>query len=164
MLDAIFRLLFNYRPVVFQQGEFRFVPSTGAYIAAVVVVAAIAITFLTYRRTRSEGPTRHRAVLAAIRLATLLLVSTVAALPVYSPESLARYFRLDWQVVPSSGGPTLEGYVYNQTDMLATQMQLNIEELDSAGNVTGKTGTWVIGEVPPGLAATAASMVEGATA
>ncbi len=55
MLDAIFRLLFNYRPVVFQQGEFRFVPSTGSYIAAVVVVAAIAITFLTYRRTRSEG-------------------------------------------------------------------------------------------------------------
>ena len=74
MLDAIFRLLFNYRPVVFQQGEFRFVPSTGAYIAAVVVVAAIAITFMTYRRTRSEGPPRHRAVLAAIRLATLLLV------------------------------------------------------------------------------------------
>jgi uncharacterized membrane protein len=74
VLDAIFRLLFNYRPVVFQQGEFRFVPSPGAYIAAAVVVAAIAITFLTYRRTRSEGPARHRAVLAAIRLATLLLV------------------------------------------------------------------------------------------
>ena len=85
-----------------------------------------------------------------ILLAPLLLVSTVAARPTYSPESMARYFRLDWQVVPSSGGPTLEGYVYNQTDMLATQMQLNIEELDSAGNVTGKTGTWVIGEVPPG--------------
>ncbi len=74
MLDAIFRLLFNYRPVVFQQGEFRFVPTTGAYVAAAVVVAAIAITFLTYRRTRSEGPSRHRAALAAIRLATLLLV------------------------------------------------------------------------------------------
>ena len=91
-----------------------------------------------------------RKMWTVLLLAPLLLVSTVAALPIYSPESLARYFRLDWQVVPSSGGPTLEGYVYNQTDMLATQMQLNIEELDSAGNVTGKTGTWVIGEVPPG--------------
>ena len=91
-----------------------------------------------------------RKMWTVILLAPLLLVSTVAARPVYAPESLARYFRLDWQVVPSSGGPTLEGYVYNQTDMLATQMQLNIEELDSAGNVTGKTGTWVIGEVPPG--------------
>ena len=74
MLDAIFRLLFNYRPVVFQQGEFRFVPTTGSFIAAAVVVAAIAITVLTYRRTRSQGPVRHRAVLVGIRLATLLLV------------------------------------------------------------------------------------------
>ena len=91
-----------------------------------------------------------RKMWTVILLAPLLLVSTVAARPIYSPESLARYFRLDWQVVPSSGGPTLEGYVYNQTDMLAIQMQLNIEELDSAGNVTGKTETRVIGEVPPG--------------
>ena len=91
-----------------------------------------------------------RKMWTVILLAPLLLVSTVAARPIYSPESLARYFRLDWQVVPSSGGPTLEGYVYNQTDMLAIQMQINIEELDAAGNVTGKTKTWVIGEVPPG--------------
>ncbi len=74
MLDAIFRLLFNYRPVVFQQGELRLVPSTGSYVAAAVVVAAIAITILTYRRTRIQGNVRHRAVLAGIRLATLLLV------------------------------------------------------------------------------------------
>ena len=30
MLDAIFRLFFNYRPVVFQQGEFRLLPTTGS--------------------------------------------------------------------------------------------------------------------------------------
>jgi hypothetical protein len=74
VLDAIFRLLFNYRPVVFQQGDFRFVPTTGSFIAAAIVVAAITVTILTYRRTRSEGPARHRAVLTGIRLATLLLV------------------------------------------------------------------------------------------
>ena len=91
-----------------------------------------------------------RKMWTVILLAPLLLVSTVAARPIYSPESLARYFRLDWQVVPSSGGPTLEGYVYNQTDMLAIQMQLNIDEMDSAGNVTGTTETRVMGEVPPG--------------
>ena len=49
-----------------------------------------------------------RKMWTVILLAPLLLVSTVAARPVYSPESLARYFRLDWQVVPSSGGPTLD--------------------------------------------------------
>ena len=91
-----------------------------------------------------------RKIWVMILIAPLLLVSAVAARPVYSPESLARYFRLDWQVVPSSAGPTVEGYVYNQTDMLAIRMQLNIDELDAAGNLVGHTETWVLGEVPPG--------------
>jgi len=74
VLDAIFRLLFNYRPVVFQQGDFRFVPTTGSYVAVVLVAAAIAITVVTYRRTRSQGAAHHRAVLVGIRLVTLMLV------------------------------------------------------------------------------------------
>ena len=82
-----------------------------------------------------------------LMLLALLLGATVAASPTYSPESLARYFRLDWQIAP---GPTVEGYVYNQTDLLATGMRLNVEEMDAAGNVTGQTSTWVLGEVPPG--------------
>jgi uncharacterized membrane protein len=74
VFDAIFRLLFNYRPVVFQQGDFRLVPTTGSYVAAAVVVAAIAITILTYRAARTTSDARHRAALMALRLATLLLV------------------------------------------------------------------------------------------
>ncbi len=74
MLDALFRLLFNYRPVVFQQGEFRLIPTTGSYVAAAVVVAAIAITVLSYRRSRAQNEARHRVVLGAIRVATLLAV------------------------------------------------------------------------------------------
>jgi len=74
VLDAIFRLLFNYRPVVFQQGDFRMVPTTGSFVAAAVVVAAIAITVLTYRRVRAQSAARHRTVLVVIRVATLLLV------------------------------------------------------------------------------------------
>jgi uncharacterized membrane protein len=74
VLDAIFRLLFNYRPVVFQQGEFRLVPTTGSYVAAAVVLAAIALTLLAYRRSKSQGSARHRAALVAIRVATLGLV------------------------------------------------------------------------------------------
>jgi uncharacterized membrane protein len=74
VLDALFRLLFNYRPVVFQQGEFRLIPTTGSYVAAAVVVAAVAITVLSYRRSRAQSGTRHRVVLAAIRVATLLAV------------------------------------------------------------------------------------------
>ena len=74
MLDAIFRLLFNYRPVVFQQGEFRLVPTTGSYVAAAFVLVAIGLTVLTYRRSKIQGNARHRAVLVAIRLATLGVV------------------------------------------------------------------------------------------
>ena len=55
MLDAIFRLLFNYRPVVFQQGDFRLLPTTGSYVAAAVVVAAIVAHDLTYRRARAKS-------------------------------------------------------------------------------------------------------------
>ena len=57
MLDAIFRLFFNYRPVVFQQGEFRLLPTTGSYVAAAVVVAAIVLTILTYRAARGRRDT-----------------------------------------------------------------------------------------------------------
>ncbi len=55
MFDAIFRLLFNYRPVVFQQGDFRFAPTAGSYVAAAIVGIALAVTVLTYRRARSQA-------------------------------------------------------------------------------------------------------------
>jgi uncharacterized membrane protein len=75
VLDSVFQLLFKYRPVIFQQGEFRLVPSTGSYIAAFIVIAAIAGTILTYRSARSRsGMGRHRVVLVSLRLATLGLM------------------------------------------------------------------------------------------
>ena len=40
MIESVFRLLFSYRPVVFQQGEFRLLPSAGSYLAAVLAAAA----------------------------------------------------------------------------------------------------------------------------
>ena len=43
-LDSLFRFLFEYRPVIFQQGEFRLAPTTGLYIAAAVAVAAVLMT------------------------------------------------------------------------------------------------------------------------
>ena len=74
MLESAFQLLFKYRPVIFQQGEFRLVPSAGSYVAAVLVVAAIAATILTYRAARSRSGARHRVVLVALRVATLALM------------------------------------------------------------------------------------------
>lgn len=91
-----------------------------------------------------------RQALVAVLLAPLLLVSTVTARPLYAPESLERYFSLEWTVRPGSSGPTLEGYVYNKTDMQAERMQVSIERLDAAGQVVGQTTSWVLGSLPPG--------------
>jgi uncharacterized membrane protein len=74
VLDSIFRILFSYRPVVFQQGEFRFAPTTGSYVAAAVVVVAILVTILTYRAARAKSGAGQRAVLMGLRFAILLLV------------------------------------------------------------------------------------------
>src|SRR5262245_56894667 len=89
-------------------------------------------------------------MLMVILLAPLLLASTVAAAPLYAPETLERSFHLEWDVRSGSSGPTLEGYVYNKTDVPAERMQLSIEQLDPAGNVVGRTTTWVLGNLPPG--------------
>ena len=68
MLESVFQLLFRYRPVVFQQGDFRLVPSTGSYVAAALVLLAIAAAVLTYRSARGRGAAmRHRLVLTTLR-------------------------------------------------------------------------------------------------
>ena len=75
MLESLFQLLFSYRPVVFQQGDFRLVPSTGSYVAAALVLLAIAAAAFTYRSARGRGAAmRHRLVLTTLRIATLALV------------------------------------------------------------------------------------------
>ncbi len=90
-----------------------------------------------------------RQMLALIGLAPWFLASIVSANALYASETLERSFRLEWGVQPGASGPTLEGYVYNKTDVPAERMQLSIEQLDAAGNVVGQTTTWVLGQLPP---------------
>jgi len=72
VFDALFRFFFELSPVVFSQGEFRFAASTGSYVAAVVVLAAVGLTLAAYRSGR--GRARDRVALAAIRIALLALI------------------------------------------------------------------------------------------
>ena len=75
MFDALFEALFTYRPVVFQQGEFRFNVTTGSLVAAVLAAAVVAAAIFTYRRVRvNEGRLRDRIVLTTLRVAALGLV------------------------------------------------------------------------------------------
>lgn len=75
LFDALFQALFTYRPVVFQQGEFRFDASTTSLVAAGVVTAVMVAAVLTYRTVRvSKGTVRDRVVLTVLRLAALAIV------------------------------------------------------------------------------------------
>src|SRR5262245_13971408 len=74
VFDTLFSWLFTYRPVVFEQGEFRFDPSTGSYIAAALGVTIVATAVMTYRKTGGRGKTRDRVILLALRSAILGLL------------------------------------------------------------------------------------------
>src|SRR5215831_15300910 len=75
MFERIFQALFSYRPVVFQQGEFRFNLGTGSLVAAALALVTVALAVYTYRRIRvNEGRLRDRIVLTTLRVATLGLV------------------------------------------------------------------------------------------
>ena len=74
MFDAIFQALFSYRPIVFQQGEFRFDLSTASLVAAVLAGGIMVAAVVTYRRVRGKGRMRDRIVLTALRMAALGLV------------------------------------------------------------------------------------------
>jgi uncharacterized membrane protein len=92
LLESLFRFLFEYRPVVFQQGEFRFAPTSGSYVAlALAALAAVAIV-LSYSKlelsttatsaARAPRFRRPRALLLALRLALVALVAACLFRPV----------------------------------------------------------------------------------
>ena len=74
MLEAIFQALFSYRPVVFQQGEFRFDIGTGSLVAAALAGTVMVAAAITYNSVRSKGRLRDRIVLTALRMGALGLV------------------------------------------------------------------------------------------
>ncbi len=75
MFDTLFQALFSYRPIVFQQGEFRFNVTAGSLVAAALTAAVVAVAIMTYRRvSTSDGRVRDRVVLTALRVAALAIV------------------------------------------------------------------------------------------
>jgi uncharacterized membrane protein len=74
LFESVFQALFTYRPVVFQQGDFRFNLSTGSVVAAALVAAVMIVAMVTYRTVRGKGRVRDRVVLTALRMGALALV------------------------------------------------------------------------------------------
>jgi uncharacterized membrane protein len=74
LFESLFQFLFEYRPHVFRQAEFRFSPPAGVSFVAVAIIAALAIAFVSYRVFSTNARWRQRAVLAALRLVVLALI------------------------------------------------------------------------------------------
>src|SRR5437870_13272850 len=82
----------------------------------------------------------------ALTVAALLTGAVGVSAQIYTPESLERYFRLEWEVTRGRKGPKVEGYVYNQAMRTAEHMRLQIERLDASGKVVGSSTVWVRSE------------------
>jgi uncharacterized membrane protein len=75
MFESLFEALFSHRPIVFEQGDFRFDVTTSSLVATAIVGIVVAAAILTYRRVRvDEGRLRDRIVLTTLRVAALGLV------------------------------------------------------------------------------------------
>ena len=74
MFEKLFQALFSYRPVVFQQGDFRFDITTASFVAAGIAAIIMVGAVITYRSVGVNGRTRDRVVLTALRMAALALV------------------------------------------------------------------------------------------
>jgi uncharacterized membrane protein len=74
VFESLFQLLFEYRPVVFSQGELRFAAWTGSYVALLVASLAAVAAVATYRTGGNRIKVRDRIVLAGIRVALIAVV------------------------------------------------------------------------------------------
>jgi uncharacterized membrane protein len=73
-MDAVFRFLFKYPLLVFQQGEFTLGASRPTLVIVLAVAALAAAALITYKSIVSEGSPRDRILLVGLRLA---LVATL---------------------------------------------------------------------------------------
>ena len=74
MFEQVFQALFSYRPVVFQQGDFRFDITTASFVAAGIAALIMGAAIFTYRTVGANGRPRDRFVLTVLRMAALALV------------------------------------------------------------------------------------------
>jgi hypothetical protein len=89
-----------------------------------------------------------RRLVSAMTLSLVLTGWVVASAQMWAPQTLERFFRLEWEVKQARKGPMIEGYVYNLGAQNAEHLQLQIDRLDNSGGVVGTSTIWVLGEVP----------------
>jgi hypothetical protein len=91
-----------------------------------------------------------RRTVAALAIALIGLGAAPAPAQIYSPQSVERDFKLEWQATRDRKGPAIEGYLYNTSRQTAQRVRLEIARLDAGGNVVGAAAIWLPGEVQKG--------------
>jgi uncharacterized membrane protein len=74
VLDTLSQLLLGVRWTVLGSGDFRFAPPSGAALAAMLAVVAVAATVVSYRRAPRRLAARDRAVLILLRTALIAVL------------------------------------------------------------------------------------------
>ena len=74
MVEKLFRLLFKYPPLVFQQGDFTWGLSRPVLLAVAAAAAVAVLALLTYRGVPATDRPRDRVVLVGLRLAALAVL------------------------------------------------------------------------------------------
>ena len=74
MVEKIFRLLFKYPPLMFQQGDFTWGLSRPVLLAVAAAAAIALLALLTYRGVAASERMRDRVVLVGLRLAALAVL------------------------------------------------------------------------------------------
>jgi uncharacterized membrane protein len=82
LFESLFQLLFEYRPVVFSQGEIRLAAWSGSYLAAGLAAVTVIVAIATYRLGGPKLRTHDRLVLASLRVALIGLVALCLFRPV----------------------------------------------------------------------------------
>ncbi|HSA57691.1 MAG TPA: glutamine amidotransferase [Gemmatimonadaceae bacterium] len=81
-MDALIELLFKYRPIVFERGDFGFGWPIPAMVLVPVALALVALGVWLYQRSRLALSSRDRWTLAALRGGLLAVVAFCLARPV----------------------------------------------------------------------------------
>ena len=70
-MRSIFEFFFKYQPLLFQEGDFRFLSPWPLWLTVVVVAGALALGVLTYTRAPGRASRVERGVMVALRLMAL---------------------------------------------------------------------------------------------
>ena len=82
MFESFFELLFKYRPLMFEEGEFAFRASWIGGLAVVAIIAAGIATWRSYRQVRGNSQPVDRGMLTAVRLGALVVLTFCLMRPV----------------------------------------------------------------------------------